>query len=146
VVGDPTEVLTRSGGTSYVSLAVDAPAAEVGNESGGRVEIPVPTASRRRFRFVGWVALAVAVAAAVLTGVGVAVASGGEFVTGTSLAWAAIVCSGVAVVGGILAVVLGLGRFAGALAIALGLLANPFLLTQLLGTLQQLSAASAATT
>jgi hypothetical protein len=147
VVGDPTEVLTRSGGSSFVSLTGGTPAAVLESESGsGRTGIPEPTALRHRLRFVGWLALAVAVVCGVLTGAGVAVASGGEFETGTALAWAAIVCSGVAVVGGILAVVAGFGRFAGALAIVVGLLANPFLLTQLLGTLQQLSAASAATT
>lgn len=147
VVGDPTEVLTRSGGSSYVSLTGDAPTAEVGGESGMGDAAPVrPTSPRRRFRSVGWLALAAAVIAGVLTGVGVGVAASGEFVTGATVAWAAIVVSGVAVVGGILAVIAGFGRMPGAFAIALGLLANPFLLTQLLGVLEQLSAASASTT
>ena len=146
VVGDPTEVLTRSGGSSYVSLTGDVPADEVGSGSanGGDPRVS-PSSPRHRFRFVGWVALAVALIAGGLTAAGVAAASGDEFETGTALAWAAIVCSGVAVVGGILAVIAGFGRLGGALAIVLGLLANPFLLTQLLGALQQLSAASAAT-
>jgi hypothetical protein len=147
VVGDPTEVLTRSGGSSYVSLTVDLPAAGVDIEaSSGDADVTASPPPRSRLRFVGWAALAVAAIAGVLTGAGVAVASGGEFVTGSALAWAAIVCSGVAVVGGILAVIAGFGRLAGVAAIAIGLLANPFLLTQLLGALQQLGAASAATT
>ena len=151
VLGDPTEVLTRSGGSTYVSLTVDVPWTEVDSNTADRQSAPTassPVASppKRRVRFVGWAALAVAVVAGVLTGIGVGVAAGGEFVTGAGIAWAAIVLSSVAVAGGILAVVAGLGRLAGAIAIPLGLLANPFLLTQLLGALQQLSAASAATT
>jgi hypothetical protein len=47
---------------------------------------------------------------------------------------------------GVVAVIGGFGRVPGALAIVLGLIANPFLLTLLLGAIQQLSAASAATT
>ena len=147
VIGDPTEVLTRSGGTSYVSLTGDAPTAEAVDTPATGETAPAESSSpMRRFRFVGWIALAAAVVAGVLTGVGVGVASGGEFVTGTTLAWVVIVVSGVAVAGGILAVVAGFGRLPGALAIVLGLLANPFVLAQLLGAIQQLSAASAATT
>ena len=147
VVGDPTEVLTRSGGSSYVSLSGDAPTAEVGGEPAIDGAAPVrPASPRRRFRIVGWLALAAAVIAGALTGIGVGVAAGGEFVTATTLAWASIVLSGVAVVGGILAVIARFGRMPGAFAIALGLIANPFLLTQVLGALEQLSAASASTT
>ena len=147
VVGDPTEVLTRSGGSSYVSLTGESPTADVESEPAmGGAAPSVPSSPKRRFRFVGWVALAAAVIAGVLTGVGVGVAAGGEFETGAAIAWAAIVVSGAAVVGGILAVIAGFGRLPGAFAIALGLIANPFLLTQLLGAIQQLSAASAATT
>ena len=80
-----------------------------------------------------------------LTGVGVGVAAGGEFVTGAAIAWAAIVLSGIAVIAGIVAVIAGFGRLAGAIAIPLGLLANPFVLTQLLGALEQLSASAATT-
>ena len=144
VAGDPAEVLIRSGGSSYVSLTGEAMAVEVERST---VPVKVVPGARptlkRRLRFVGWIALAAAVLAGVLTGVGVGMAAGGEFVTGTALAWSAIVSSGVAVVGGILAVIAGFGRVPGVIAIVLGLLANPFLLTQLL---QQLSAASAATT
>ena len=141
VVGDPTEVLTRSGGSSYVSLTDNTPTTEVEHESAiGGGTPTMPQSPKGRFRFVGWAALAAAVVAGVLTGIGVGVAAGGEFVTGAGIAWAAIVLSGVAVVGGILAVIAGFGRLPGAIAIPLGLLANPFLLTQLLGT------ASAATT
>ena len=147
VVGDPTEVLTRSGGSSYVSLTGNAPQAESPSElvEGDDAQAE-PLSPRSRVRFVGWVALAVAVIAGVLTGMGVGFAASGEFVTGTALAWAAIVCSGVAVLGGIAAAVAGFGRMAGALAVALGLIVNPFVLTQVLSGLEQLSAASASTT
>ncbi len=67
-----------------------------------------------------------------VTGIGVGLVSDGQFVTGTVLAWVAIVLSCAAVAGGILAVVAGWGRMPGAIAIPLGLLANPFLLTRLL--------------
>ena len=134
VVGDPTEVLTRSGGSSYVSLTGDSPPVETPSELKTDDDAQAePSPPRSRLRFVGWAALAVAGIAGVLTGVGVGVAAGGEFVSGAGLAWAAIVCSGVAVVGGIVAVIGGFGRMPGAIAIPLGLLANPFLLTQLLG-------------
>ena len=151
VVGDPAEVLTRSGGSTYVSVPVDVPLTEVGRDTADQQTAPAawapePSSPKPRSRFVGWAALAVAVVAGVLTGIGVGVAAGGDFVAGAGIAWVAIVVSSVAVIGGILAVVAGFGRLAGAIAIPLGLLANPFLLTQLLGALQQLSAASAATT
>lgn len=151
VVGDPTEVLTRSGGSTYVSLTVEMPSTEVVSDTADQPSAPAASAPaaaspKRRARFVGWAALAAAIVAGVLTGIGVGVAAGGNFVGGAGVAWAAIVLSSVAVLGGILAVVAGFGRLAGAIAIPLGLLANPFLLTQLLGALQQLSAASAATT
>ena len=150
VLGDPTEVLTRSGGSTYVSLTVDVPSTEVGSDttdqpSAPTVSTPAAPSPKSRVRFVGWGALAAAAIAGVLTGIGVGVAADGDFVAGAGVAWAAIVLSSVAVIGGILAVVAGFGRLAGAIAIPLGLLANPFLLTQLLGALQQLSAASAAT-
>jgi hypothetical protein len=146
VTGDPTEVLTRSGGSSYVSLTVEVPTSETASAPAMDATAPPPAPPASRLRLVGWLALALAVAAAVLTAVAVGSTADGAFETGTALAWTAIVVSGVAVVGGMLAVVAGFARIAGAVAIALGLLANPFLLTQLLGAVQQLSAAAAATT
>ena len=140
VLGDPTEVLTRSGGSSYVSLTGAQPTTESADEPATDGGAPVAAAApKRRFGYVGWIALAVAVVAAVLTGVGVGVAADGEFVTGTTVAWVAIVLSGIAVAGGILALIAGFGRLPGALAVVLGLLANPFLLTRLLGALEQFS-------
>ena len=45
VVGDPTEVLTRSGGSSYVSLTGDVPTTEVASEP--PTDATAPVAPRR---------------------------------------------------------------------------------------------------
>jgi hypothetical protein len=148
VVGDPTEVLTRSGGSSYVSLtgATAGPVhahedAPVAARPSARPASDPSSAPVRGVMFVGWLALAAAVLAAVLTGLGVVQVSGGGFVAAATIAWVAIVVSSAAVAGGILAVIAGFGRLPGAIAIALGLVANPFLLTRLLDAVGQLNAA-----
>ena len=140
MVGDPTEVLTRSGGSSYVSLAADAPTIDAVSEPPTDAAAHAPHPPAPRLRIIGWLALALAVIAGVLAGVAVAQVADGRFEVGTALAWTAIVLSGVAVVGGILALIAGFGRVPGAIAIPVGLLANPFLLTQLLGAVDQLAA------
>lgn len=99
------------------------------------VEPEPQDAPRRRSTIVGALAVLVAVVAAVVTGVGVGVASNGAYDAGTVLAWVAIVLSAVAVLGGLVALVVGWGRWWGAVAVVLGVAANPWLLATVLGAL-----------
>lgn len=99
------------------------------------VEPEPADAPRRRLGIVGGLSVVAAIVAAVLTGVGVGVASAGAYDAGTVLAWAAIVVSAAAVLGGLVALIVGWGRWAGAVAVVLGLAANPWLLATVLGAL-----------
>jgi hypothetical protein len=88
-----------------------------------------PAAARARL---GIVALLASLATVVLTAVGIASAMAGHWDTGTALAYAATATSVVGVLGGAAAVVIGRGRRFGAVAIVVGILASPLLLTRLL--------------
>lgn len=116
----------------YVEPDDPEPAASEEPES---PEIQV-TASRPRTPFVGIAALVLAVATAVVHGVAVAVASGGDAQAGTVLAVVAIGLSILAVVGGLVALIAGLGRRTGAAAFVLGGLSNPLVLLNLLRWVQ----------
>ena len=103
-------------------------------------EAPVPPVAepvevKRRTGLVGGFALLVALVAAVMTGVAVSVASNGGDDVGTVLAWVAIGCSALAILGGVVAAVFRLGRGTGIAAIILGVLANPWFLVTVLGAI-----------
>ena len=94
---------------------------------------PTPDAPTRRSGLVGGLSVVAAVVSVVLTGIGVGVASSGGYDAGTVIAWVSIVISAVAVLGGLVAIVLGRGRAAGVVAVILGVFANPWVLASLLG-------------
>jgi len=97
-----------------------------------------PPAPRRKTALLGATALAAAVIAGVLQGVAIAVATGGDYFAATVLGYLSIGLAVVAVVGGVVAIVLDRGRRLGSAAVALGVLANPFVLLtlfRLVGTL-----------
>jgi hypothetical protein len=84
-------------------------------------------------RGLGVVALLAALLTIVLVVVGVTSAMHGDYAGGTALAYVATGASIVAVLGGLAAVLFHRGRGWGAVAIVLGLAADPLLLTQVLG-------------
>lgn len=126
---DPAGVLTRSldPGTGFIPVGETPPPTP-----------PAPTRRARRVRrprgryawWPGAAAAVVAVALIVVDSVAVASAGEGSYSAATGLAWTAIVLSGVAVLGGLIAVLLDRGRLPGAGAIVLGIGANPYLLAR----------------
>ena len=97
-----------------------------------------PPAPRPKTALLGATALAAAVIAGVLQGVAIAVATGGDYFAATVLGYLSIGLAVLAVVGGVVAIILDRGRRLGIAAVALGVLANPFVLLilfQLVGTL-----------
>jgi hypothetical protein len=87
----------------------------------------------RKSRLLGVLALVAAVAAAVILSVGMTSANAGQYAAGSGLAYLATGVSVVAVICGASAALLGRGRPWGVVAVVIGLLANPLLLTKLLG-------------
>ncbi len=69
----------------------------------------------------------------VLVSIGITQAMLGQYAIGTNLAYVAVGTSVVGVLGGICAIVLDRGRGWGAIAIILGLAADPLVLTRVLG-------------
>lgn len=106
----------------------------------GEPTVAVP-ASRPRWRVLpGVVALGLAAAGLIVEVVAIVVAapagaSEAMWTVSTVLAWAATGLTAAAVLLGLLAVIARLGRWWGAPAIVLGLLANPWLQTLVLGAL-----------
>ena len=90
---------------------------------------------RRRSPALGVLALVALIASIVVQVVAIAVASAGDYVPGTALAIAAIALSGVAVLTGLIALIIGRGRILGIISVVLGLLTNPLLLVAVLGYL-----------
>jgi hypothetical protein len=80
----------------------------------------------------GVIAVVAGVATIVLVCVGISSAMSGKYAVGIALAYVATGTSIVAVLGGISAMVLDRGRGWGAVAIVVGLAANPLLLTRVL--------------
>ena len=81
-----------------------------------------------------WIGLASAIFATfliVLEGVAITIASGRNWDTATTLAWAVIGLMGVSLIGGILAVIFNLGRRWGVAAIVLSVVGNPIVLVWL---------------
>lgn len=97
--------------------------------SARRSASPTP---RRRSAPLGLISLLAALATVILLWMGMSFAVGGRNLVSTDLAYLAIGMSVVAIVGGLSAIVLGRGRALGVVAIVVGLLANPLLLTRLL--------------
>lgn len=92
---------------------------------------PAPVAPRRWYRPIpGILALAFALATVALGVIAIVFATGADFETSTTLSWAAMIASVVAVLGGITAIALRLGRGWGIAAVVVGILANPYLLLQ----------------
>lgn len=88
---------------------------------------------RRRHRWlVGFIAFAFAVATIVAHTVAIVVASSGDWPAGIIWGYVAIGASIVGFVVGLLATIFGWGRRLGAIAMALSVLANPYLLLNLL--------------
>lgn len=83
----------------------------------------------------GIVAFGLAVLAAAFQICGIVAASSGAFGTATVFAWAAVGASVLAVVIGVIAIVGDFGRRWGIAAVVLGLIANPWLLQQVLALL-----------
>ena len=96
---------------------------------------PAPAAPR-----LGLTAVVLAAAFGVLVGVAVAAAAEGDQATGTALAWFAIVGTVFTFALGVAAIVLHRGRRWGVVAIILSLLANPWILTQILSFFATLTA------
>ena len=97
-----------------------------------------PPAPRRKTALLGATALAAAVIAGVLQAVAIVVATGGDYFVATVLGYLSIALAVLAVVGGAVAIVLRRGRRLGIAAVAVGVLANPFVLLslfRLVGTL-----------
>jgi hypothetical protein len=118
--GNPQdEPAMRLEAADYAPGAADAPA--------------VPTPARRMLsrRLLGGAALLTAIVAIVLEIVAIGVASDGAWTVATVLAWAVILLTVVALVGGIVAIVLRRGRGPGIVAVVLAVLANPLVLVWL---------------
>jgi hypothetical protein len=103
-----------------------------GIETFGRQPRRRKVAPPRRRTDVGVVATCFAILTGVLTGVGISSAMSGNYALATTLAYAATGLSVLAVLGGVMAVFTGRGRGLGLLAIVLGILASPPLLTDIL--------------
>jgi hypothetical protein len=97
-----------------------------------RVVRPNDTDPRRPGALLGVVAAIAAVATVIVVIVGIRASVSGDYATGTTLAYVATGLSIVAVLGGLGAVFRDRGRGWGAIAIVIGLAANPLVLTQLL--------------
>lgn len=92
---------------------------------------PAPVEKRRWYRPIpGILAFGFALTTAVLLVVAIVLATDADFETSTTLSWAAMIASTVAVLGGIAAIVFRLGRGWGIAAVVIGILTNPFLLLQ----------------
>lgn len=89
----------------------------------------------RRPAPLGALALAAACVFVVLHGVAVATATDGGFAPATALAWTVLVGTIASLLLGVAAVLLRRGHRAGAFAIVISLLANPFVLMRLFGLL-----------
>jgi hypothetical protein len=99
-------------------------------ETGGTERDDAP---RQTGPALGITSVALAIVTIVVMAVGLATSLRGEFEAGTTLAYVATGMSIVAVLGGLSAVLMGRGRGWGVVAIVLGLIANPLLLTKVLG-------------
>jgi hypothetical protein len=106
-------------------------------EPGPPPEDPAPPVARRAFPYLGSTALGLAVLTAAAHTVAVVVASGGDARLGTILGYLAIGLSIIAVASGIASMFVDRVRWPGIAGIALGLVANPFLVLLALRWVQQ---------
>ncbi|MCU1550007.1 MAG: hypothetical protein JWR36_567 [Glaciihabitans sp.] len=95
-----------------------------------RTQIDEPV---RQSSTLGIVAFSAAIVTVFVVAIGVFTAESGKYASATGLAYFAIAASVVAVIGGLLALLLGRGRGWGVAAILIGGLASPLVLTRLLG-------------
>ncbi|GHD83427.1 hypothetical protein CLV85_1903 [Salinibacterium amurskyense] len=103
----------------------DAP---VDGESDETVEPEeTPVARRPRPRWVGFIAAALGFATLVLFIVAMIVSAGGDYPTGTALAYATIITSISAAITAVISLILGLQRRWAAFGLALAVLANPLI-------------------
>ena len=96
------------------------------------VNVPLESKPRRRTGWLGLGALALALLTAVLTGLAVSAATAGDESGARLLAVAAIVLSILSFLAGAFAVLSGRGRLAGGLSAVLAIVANPWILLQVL--------------
>jgi|SRR5690554_3820978 len=95
-----------------------------------------PRAKRRSAPWIlGVIAVALAVAAGVLQVLGITQAAALNWQRGTLFAWLAIGVSTLAFLTGLIAIILNRGRRWGAMAMIVAIVANPWVLAQLLGSL-----------
>jgi uncharacterized membrane protein YcjF (UPF0283 family) len=87
-----------------------------------------PSLERLNTPLLGILALALAVLTAVGLAVGIVIATAGDYRLATIVAYGAIGLSVLAVIGGVLAVILGWGRRWGVIAVIVGVVANPLVL------------------
>jgi hypothetical protein len=107
-------------------------ASETSSATSGRQQRRRKAAHPKRRTDVGVVATCVAVLTVVVTGVGISSAMSGKFELATNLAYFATGLSVIAVLVGVMAVITKRGRGLGLFAIALGILASPPILTDIL--------------
>ncbi|NEM91010.1 hypothetical protein [Galbitalea soli] len=81
----------------------------------------------------GIAAFLLAVATVVVVGVGISLALDGQYLVSSLLAYAASIMSVASVIAGLAALALSRGRGWGVAAVVLGVLANPLVLTRVLG-------------
>jgi predicted ABC-type sugar transport system permease subunit len=108
------------------------PGIEVFGRGATIVEVAPEQVAPRRTALLGFGALAMAIVTAVLTGLGVGASAAGDESAAQWLAIAAIAASILSVLIGLAALVTGRGRVSGALAAAIAVLANPWVLLHVL--------------
>lgn len=101
-------------------------------ESEASEPLPTGVLHARPRRLLGWLSLLMFVVTALLHGFAVAAAGYTDVDLGVALAWCSISASVAAIVLGIVAAVLGRGRWLGVLGAVGGLLANPWVVLQVL--------------
>lgn len=111
------------------ALRSETPPSGMPTATGG---IPIPEPAAARAPVLGALAALGAIVTVVLHAAAVNVAAARDPETATTLAWAAIIMSFVAMVLGILAVVFRSGRWTGVIAVVVALIANPWVLLQIL--------------
>ncbi|MEV8254345.1 1,4-dihydroxy-6-naphthoate synthase [Rhodoglobus sp. NPDC076762] len=114
----------------YVVGVVDDEETDVpiDGESGASAEPEeAPVVRRRRPRWVGFIAAALGFATFVLFIIAMIVSAGGDYPTGTALAYATIVTSISAAITAVISLILGLQRRWAGFGLALAVLANPLI-------------------
>ena len=106
-----------------------------GGDAGDTTPHPDETHPKRRPRWLGGLAGGVAILMVLTWAIGLVALTNGMFELGVGLSISAVLLSGIAVIGGIVAVIGNWGRGWGIAAVAVGVLLNPVVLTYILGSL-----------